>query len=119
LKKGFDLFTQTNFDVVFPVVKYSYPIQRSLRKESDGKVAMLWPENYPKRSQDLEPVFHDAGQFYWFKSEYILRVGKLFGDNVGGLVIDEMSVQDIDNESDWEMAEFKYHFIKKTEGKGE
>lgn len=112
VKAGLDLFESNAFDVVFPVLKYSYPIQRSLRMGEQNRVSMLWPENYPKRSQDLEPVFHDAGMFYWFRSEYILKSKKLFSENAGGLLIDEMSAQDIDNESDWKLAEFKYQFLR-------
>ena len=112
LKKGFDLFKQNDFDVVFPVIKFSYPIQRSLTMVNGGKVKMLWPENYSMRSQDMEPVFHDAGQFYWFKSNYILNTKKLFGEHAGGLPIDELMTQDIDNESDWALAEMKYSLLR-------
>jgi pseudaminic acid cytidylyltransferase len=111
LKSGFDIFIQKKFDVVFPAIQYSYPIQRSIRLMKDGKVEMLWPENYTKRSQDLEPVFHDVGQFYWFDSEVMLNKKKLFTDNSGVLVVSEMMAQDIDNEDDWKLAEMKYRLM--------
>jgi N-acylneuraminate cytidylyltransferase len=114
LKAGYDKLVEGKFDVVFPMVRYSYPIQRSIHKVENGKVAMLWPENYHKRSQDLEPVYHDAGQFYWFKSDYIVEYKKLFGDNVAGLEVEEKSVQDIDTLSDWELAEIKYQLLERT-----
>lgn len=113
LRAGYDLFRSGNFDVVFPVLRYSYPIQRSLRLNGDHQATMLWPENYPKRSQDLEPVYHDAGQFYWFRSAHIHNTRKLFGDRSGGLVIDDLMAQDIDHESDWQLAEFKYQYTRK------
>ena len=117
LTAGLELFEKNNFDVVFPVLKYGYPIQRSLKMGVRNQVSMIWPENYSKRSQDLEPVFHDAGQFYWFRSEYILKHKKLFGDNIGGLLIDEMSAQDIDSESDWLLAELKYRSLGRNRSK--
>jgi N-acylneuraminate cytidylyltransferase len=113
LKEGYKKLVEGKFDVVFPMVRYSYPIQRSIHKVENGKVAMLWPENYHKRSQDLEPVYHDAGQFYWFRSEYIIAYKKLFGDNVAGLEVEEKSVQDIDTLSDWELAEMKYQLLNR------
>ncbi|MCF6402228.1 pseudaminic acid cytidylyltransferase [Chitinophaga filiformis] len=113
LKEGYQKLVDGKFDVVFPMVKYSYPIQRSIHKVENGKVAMLWPENYHKRSQDLEPVYHDAGQFYWFRSDYIVAYKKLFGDNVAGLEVAEKSVQDIDTLSDWELAEIKYQLLNR------
>ena len=78
---------------------------------SDGRVEMLWPENYTKRSQDLEPVYHDVGQFYWFNTEVMLIKRKLFTDNSGVLVVSEMLSQDIDNEEDWRLAEMKYKLM--------
>ena len=30
----------------------------------DGRLSPKWPENMAKRSQDLEPLYHDCGQFY-------------------------------------------------------
>ena len=59
------------------------------------------------RSQDLEPAFHDAGQFYWMKFDTGLR-----GTNKYGFEISEIYVQDIDYEEDWEMAELKYKSLK-------
>lgn len=112
LKKGYELLIDKKFDVVFPAIRYSYPIQRSLRVLPDNKAEMLWPENYYKRSQDLEPVYHDVGQFYWFVSDYILHSNKLFGENVGVLEISELMAQDIDNEEDWKLAEIKFSLLR-------
>jgi len=113
LRRGYDLFCDGNYDVVFPVLRYSYPIQRSLRLSEKQQASMLWPENYSKRSQDLEPVYHDAGQFYWFRAGHIAQSRKLFGENCGGLVIDDLLAQDIDHESDWQLAEFKFEYTRK------
>ena len=54
---------------VVPVVKYSYTIFRSLKIEN-GRLDMNWPENFPKRSQDLPDAYHDAGLFYWYSKKY-------------------------------------------------
>ena len=112
LEKGYNILTEKKFDVVFPVIRYSYPIQRSLRVYPDKKAEMLWPENYYTRSQDLEPVYHDAGQFYWFDCNYILHSNKLFGDNVGIIEVSELMAQDIDNEEDWKLAEIKFQLMQ-------
>jgi len=68
---------------------------------------MLYPEYQNTRSQDLEPAFHDAGQFYWMKYNAGLR-----GTNKYGFEISEIYVQDIDNEEDWKTAEIKYRLHK-------
>ncbi|MEO8414429.1 MAG: pseudaminic acid cytidylyltransferase [Ginsengibacter sp.] len=113
LKKAYDILIDKKFDVVFPATRFSYPIQRSLRVLPGSKAEMLWPENYYKRSQDLEKVYHDAGQFYWFVSNYILQSNKLFSDNTGVIEISELIAQDIDNEEDWKLAEIKHSFCQK------
>jgi pseudaminic acid cytidylyltransferase len=112
LKSGYDIFCNKNYDVLFPAIQYSYPIQRSIKLLSDGRVEMLWPENYTKRSQDLEPIYHDVGQFYWFNTEVMLTKKKLFTENSGVLVVSEMLSQDIDNEEDWLLAEMKFKLMK-------
>lgn len=117
LKKANQLFEARQFDVVFPVIQYSYPIQRSVRIVDDSKAEMLWPENYPKRSQDLEPVYHDVGQFYWFETESMLLKKTLNSDNFGVVVINELLAQDIDNEDDWKLAELKFAMMLQSSNK--
>jgi pseudaminic acid cytidylyltransferase len=99
------------FDVVMPVTAFAYPIWRSLRRHESGRIELNWPENLNRRSQDLPPCYHDAGQFYWFRVEPFLRDRVLMGTNTGAILLPETHVQDIDNESDWAMAEFKHRWI--------
>lgn len=113
LQQAFDKLVKNNFDGVFPVVKYSYPIWRSLKMEED-KVSMWWPENVNKRSQDLPDAYHDAGQFYWFNAERVMQSHSLLNKNSGAILINELMVQDIDNVGDWQIAEFKYKYLHKN-----
>lgn len=96
---------------VIPVVKYSYTIFRSLKIEN-GKLAMNWPENYSKRSQDLPETYHDAGLFYWYGKKYFVETIAGFGENACPYVLDEEKVQDIDTLDDWKIAEMKYKLLK-------
>ncbi|MDX5437519.1 MAG: pseudaminic acid cytidylyltransferase [Pontibacter sp.] len=110
LKESQHLLLEKEYDTVFPVVKYSYPIWRSLKVE-EGRASMIWPENLTKRSQDLPPAFHDAGQFYWFRVESFKQNQSLFTDNSGAYELDELYVQDIDSLTDWKLAELKYKLL--------
>ena len=112
LIQGCETMLSSGADSVLPIIRYSYPIWRSLKVE-DGKIKMLWPENYNKRSQDLPPVFHDAGQFYVMRTESLIREKKLYTPNSVGIEISELEGQDIDNEDDWKLAEIKYQLLKK------
>jgi pseudaminic acid cytidylyltransferase len=111
LQHAMKLLAETGADCVLPIVKYSYPIQRSLKIENE-KAVMNWPENYFARSQDLTPVYHDCGQYYCMNTESMLTQMKLFALNTIPVITPEEEVQDIDNEDDWKLAEIKYTFLQ-------
>ncbi|MNI88859.1 hypothetical protein D3C73_1461970 [compost metagenome] len=101
-----------DFDTVFPVVAFHYPIQRALRRDDEGRTAMFQPEHYASRSQDLEPAFHDAALFYWMTREVCVAKQSVFAGRAGSFVIDAMEAQDIDTLGDWRMAELKMQLAK-------
>jgi N-acylneuraminate cytidylyltransferase len=104
------LLMENNVDCILPVTKFSYPIQRGLIIEN-GYARMLWPENYSKRSQDLQDVYHDCGQFYFLNTQSLIKQKSLFPEKTMTIIVPETEVQDIDNESDWKIAELKYSRI--------
>ena len=106
------LANDSRLESVVPVVRFGYPIQRALKIE-DGRLGMIWPENLNKRSQDLMPAYHDAGQFYWFRVEAFLQSRRLFAANTAPVILPEWAVQDIDNEDDWMLAETKYEVLQR------
>ena len=110
LKEAVTLLRTKGVDTVFPVVRFSFPIQRALKIEQ-GFVKMIWPQNLNKRSQDLMPAYHDAGQFYCMKTASFLKQRKLYAAKSIGLVCSEMEVQDIDTIDDWKVAEVKYKIL--------
>ena len=105
LTAGLDLL-ENEIASVFPVVPFSFPILRSLKVDEDNFVSMNWPEYSHTRSQDLPAAYHDAGQWYWLRPELISD--SLYSVNSKVIILSEMEVQDIDNESDWKMAEVKW-----------
>lgn len=93
--------------LVMPIVQYSFPIQRSFYLK-EGNVRYVYPEFEMTRSQDLEPRYHDAGQFYMGDVKSFMQRQKILSEDVVGIVISELVCQDIDTESDWKIAELKY-----------
>ena len=65
------------------------------------------------RSQDLEPIYHDAGQFYVAQVESFVQERTFWGKNTVGLVLSELEVQDLDTLTDWTLAEMKYKLFHK------
>lgn len=96
------------FNAVFPIVQYGFPIQRALKKDGNDKIDFIQPEFALSRSQDLNVSFHDAGQFYWLNIKKMFENKSIMSDNTGSVVLSEMEVQDIDNEIDWHLAELKF-----------
>lgn len=66
---------------------------------------MFFPEYYTDRSQDLPVAFHDAGQFYWGRSDAWLARTAIFGRTSFPVIVPRWRVQDIDTTEDWLRAE--------------
>jgi N-acylneuraminate cytidylyltransferase len=110
LKDGYRKLIESKADSVVPVVRFSYPPQRGLIIKNN-RLKMIYPKNYDVRSQELSPIYHDAGQFYWFKVNSVLKQKKLFAKRTVPIIISELESQDIDNEEDWHLAELKYKLL--------
>lgn len=107
LRSAVEQLEQSDADTLIPVVAFSYPPQRGMIVK-DGKLVFEYPEYLDSRSQDLVPHYHDVGQFYVFRTEAFRRNQKLMVGNILPLIVSELEVQDIDNLTDWEIAEMKY-----------
>ena len=114
LKKAMGELENSDADTLIPVVPFSYPPQRAMVVR-EGRLVFFQPEYMDSRSQDLEPHYHDVGQFYVFRTEAFERNRKLMLGNILPFVISELEVQDIDNESDWKIAEMKYKLMQPGE----
>lgn len=98
-------------DTVMPVVSFSFPPQRSVVMH-EGYLKPKWPEHMAKRSQDLEKMYHDCGQFYCMNTKRFLAEKTIFMEKTSPFFMSEMEVQDIDTEIDWQLAELKYQLLK-------
>lgn len=107
LKDAVNGLLESDADTLIPVTAFSYPPQRAMviRKE---RLVFEYPEYLDSRSQDLEPHYHDAGQFYVFRTESFQKNRRLMTGNILPLILSDMEVQDIDSLTDWEIAEIKY-----------
>ena len=110
LKDAVEELAKSDADSLIPVVRFSYPPQRAMEVH-DGKLVFRQPENLSKRSQDLEPHFHDAGQFYVVRSESFFENHGIMVGDILPMELSELEVQDIDNEVDWKLAELKYNLL--------
>lgn len=103
LKETYNILLEKKALYVHPIVRFTFPVQRGLRLSENGKICFINPEFRRERSQDLEPIYHDAGMFYWVRPDTIFKTDERFG-----VEISETLCQDIDTETDWTLAEIKY-----------
>jgi pseudaminic acid cytidylyltransferase len=104
LTRGYDQLIATNSDYAIGVTDYGYPIQRALKVTSSGEIEMFFPENYQKRSQDLERCWHDAGLFCWGTTDAWTQKKAVFHAKSSPIFISRWQVQDIDTREDWDYA---------------
>ncbi|MCR5249568.1 MAG: pseudaminic acid cytidylyltransferase [Lachnospiraceae bacterium] len=110
LREAVAALRDSDADTLLPVVSFSYPPQRALVIR-DGCLVFKHPEHLTTRSQDLEKHYHDAGQFYTFRTAAFKKNGNIMQGKILPLVLDELEVQDIDTEDDWRLAEMKYALL--------
>ena len=108
LQQGLDSLKQdSEKSFAFSVTSFPFPVQRALKKTQSG-VSPMFSEYISKRSQDLEEAYHDAGQFYWGKTEGYLSNQKMFSHHSLPVILPRYLVQDIDTPEDWQRAELMY-----------
>lgn len=108
LRQAFNTMEKHHPKLVMPMVKFSYPPQRSYRIDDTGNAAFIDPKYLRSRSQDLEPMYHDVGQFYLFDVSKMIELNGIILDEIMAIVIEDREAQDIDSIEDWELAEIKY-----------
>jgi pseudaminic acid cytidylyltransferase len=112
IKSTFRLLQSSQADYCFPVAEFPSAIQRSLRRLDDGSMQPFYPQFEMTRTQDLEPAYYDAGQFYWGKSFAWLNHVKIHSGGIG-FPIPHWRVVDIDTPDDWRRAEILFNGFHK------
>jgi N-acylneuraminate cytidylyltransferase len=105
LRDGLTLLESGNCNYVISVTPYTHPIERAMRMSPCGIVSMHNPSQECTRSQDIEHSFHDAGQFYWGSTKAWLTREPILSGRTKAIVFKGTEVRDIDDISDWEVAE--------------
>jgi pseudaminic acid cytidylyltransferase len=93
------------WDYVFPAIEFPSPIERGFKKSPSGLIEFGFPEYANTRSQDIDKTFHDAGQFYFGKSEAWIEKKPILNGNSTFIQLDKNETLDIDDVDDWRLAE--------------
>ena len=114
LRQAMETLETTGADSVLPVVRFSFPPQRCVVMDGEF-LTPKWPECMPMRSQDLEPMYHDCGQFYCMNTKRFLEERNVIMQKTAPFIQAEERVQDIDTEEDWKIAEMKYRMLNEAD----
>lgn len=117
LIKGFKRLIEEEAEFSFTVTHFPSAIQRALKMNVDGRLEMFNPELRFTRSQDLEEAYHDAGQFYWGKTDAFLKDIGCFTSVSVPIILPRYLVQDIDTPEDWRQAELMFLALNSESGK--
>ena len=110
LRSALNLLESCAAEYSFPVTRFATAIQRALKQDQDGKLSPVYPDFELLRSQDIEPAYHDAGQFYWGSKKAWLTVNSIHSNAIG-LTIPQWRAVDIDNLDDWHWAEVLHRIL--------
>lgn len=98
-------FEETGTSFLVPVLRYPHPVERRLRISPVGVLRADHPEELATRTQDLEPAFHDSGQFYVGQIASWMESSPLADERSVGMELGIDRAVDIDEPEDWERAE--------------
>jgi N-acylneuraminate cytidylyltransferase len=117
LLRGLALLMDSDSQMAFTVTSFPFPIQRAIKITKNKRVAMFQPEHFFSRSQDLEPAYHDAAQFYWATLNAITNSVPIFSESSIPVILQKYRVQDIDTKEDWIRAELMMVALSKADTK--
>ena len=103
IDRGLAELLRTGADHALSVAPFAFAPQRAQRLGADGTLEYVQPEFARTRSQDLEPLFHDAAQFVWGRAEAFAEPGD--APRTVAVPVDPARVVDIDTPEDWARAE--------------
>ncbi|MEO2266921.1 pseudaminic acid cytidylyltransferase [Pseudoalteromonas sp. YIC-656] len=99
----------------FSATEFNYSPYRGFLYQGNGP-ELMFPEHQKSRSQDLKPVYHDAGQFYLYRTTHNKTINPVI--NSANAIIHTLPsylVHDIDTPDDWTRAELFYEAMKSHE----
>lgn len=98
--------------MLLAVVPFPYPVERALAMDPEGVLRPKFPESWQKRSQDLDPAYHDAGLFSFSPAAHILNPNLVVTDRLLPYALPRYKAADIDEPEDLEYAEILYRGLR-------
>jgi len=113
LHNGYKKITSGKNDFIFSATEYQFPFFRSFIFSKKNGCKMVFKRYYKERSQDLNKIYSDAGQFYWGTKKIWLSKQNIYSKKSNFILIPKWRYHDIDTPEDWVRAEKFSKLLKK------
>jgi pseudaminic acid cytidylyltransferase len=94
--------------IVLPVTEYDTPIEWAFKIDKNNVLTPIKKNSYKIRSQDISKKYHDTGYFVGIPIKFFYKKKIEFDQNYIGYKIERNRAIDIDNLTDWKLAENLY-----------
>ena len=105
LREGLALVSEPDTTFSFAATRYSHPIERSFVLDSKRGAELTFPGASSAITNDFEPKFHDAGQFYWGSVKNWKEKSPLLGPKSKFIELRPWEGIDVDTIDDWKTLE--------------
>ena len=109
IRESFLKIKKNKYNFVFSITDYGHPPQRGFYL-SKNRIIVKSNKFFKKRTQDLNKIYHDTGQFYWGKTDSWLKNKKLFSKKSYGFVLPRSRAIDIDDKEDIFLLKKLFYF---------
>jgi pseudaminic acid cytidylyltransferase len=112
INNSFDKIKSKKWNFVFSITDFGHPPQRGFGLKNN-RISILDKNFFAKRTQDIKKIYHDAGQFYWGKTQSWLKNESLFTKKSFGYFLPRYSALDIDDIEDLNALKKIFYFTRK------
>lgn len=114
VRRGLKIVNDKHADYAISVKEFEQSPLRALEKDESGFVKYKFPENSNSRSQDLQTLYADAGQFTIANIETWARSNSSLNGSIYPIVLGKYEAIDIDDINDWRIAEEIFEIRSKS-----
>lgn len=115
-REACQIFAEENPDILMACEHFSSPPQWALVRKADGYLTPLFPDMVRVNSQDLPEALTDAGLFYVFDLDVMLRYDSHKDvERLLPYLVPERYCVDVDKPEDWDLLEYKYARLQRVE----
>ena len=99
IQNSFKKIKEKKWDFALSITDFGHPPQRGFYIK-EHSLRVINKKFYKKRTQDLKKIYHDAGQFYWGKTDSWLKKKFIFSKRSFGQILPRHRAIDVDDKED-------------------